>query len=148
MLETAFATLLAIPGLMLIIGALAVPLLPLSIRNAYMLALIAISGWSIWHVSPDETLTATLAGLDLILVRAEAITKPFALIFHIAAALNVIYAMHDKAKITATAGLAYAGAAIAALFAGDFLTLFIYCCLLYTSPSPRDLSTSRMPSSA
>ena len=25
---------------------------------------------------------------------------------------------------------------------------FIYTCLLYTSPSPRDLSTSRMPSSA
>ena len=23
-----------------------------------------------------------------------------------------------------------------------------FCCLLYTSPSPRDLSTSRMPSSA
>ena len=23
-----------------------------------------------------------------------------------------------------------------------------HCCLLYTSPSPRDLSTSRMPSSA
>ena len=31
----------------------------------------------------------------------------------------------------------------AALFAGRFIT-----CLLYTSPSPRDLSTSRMPSSA
>ena len=26
--------------------------------------------------------------------------------------------------------------------------LFGYACLLYTSPSPRDLSTSRMPSSA
>ena len=26
--------------------------------------------------------------------------------------------------------------------------LISYCCLLYTSPSPRDLSTSRMPSSA
>ena len=24
----------------------------------------------------------------------------------------------------------------------------IYCCLLYTSPSPRDVSSSRMPSSA
>ena len=24
----------------------------------------------------------------------------------------------------------------------------VWCCLLYTSPSPRDLSTSRMPSSA
>ena len=26
--------------------------------------------------------------------------------------------------------------------------LSVYACLLYTSPSPRDLSTSRMPSSA
>ena len=28
------------------------------------------------------------------------------------------------------------------------LFMFVYDCLLYTSPSPRDLSTSRMPSSA
>ena len=28
------------------------------------------------------------------------------------------------------------------------LTTLIKICLLYTSPSPRDLSTSRMPSSA
>ena len=30
----------------------------------------------------------------------------------------------------------------------DALTDLLYVCLLYTSPSPRDLSTSRMPSSA
>ena len=32
----------------------------------------------------------------------------------------------------------------------EFEVDFFYCdsCLLYTSPSPRDLSTSRMPSSA
>ena len=35
------------------------------------------------------------------------------------------------------------------LFAGRILLSYIYeDCLLYTSPSPRDLSTSRMPSSA
>ena len=28
------------------------------------------------------------------------------------------------------------------------LASYVLCCLLYTSPSPRDLSTSRMPSSA
>ena len=28
------------------------------------------------------------------------------------------------------------------------ITLFIYACLLYTSPSPRDRQKSRMPSSA
>ena len=30
----------------------------------------------------------------------------------------------------------------------EYLDLFSMFCLLYTSPSPRDLSTSRMPSSA
>ena len=30
----------------------------------------------------------------------------------------------------------------------DILLVDPVCCLLYTSPSPRDLSTSRMPSSA
>ena len=30
----------------------------------------------------------------------------------------------------------------------DVKALDLYACLLYTSPSPRDLSTSRMPSSA
>ena len=29
-----------------------------------------------------------------------------------------------------------------------FIQVYITSCLLYTSPSPRDLSTSRMPSSA
>ena len=33
-------------------------------------------------------------------------------------------------------------------FIGMYFTLKSEICLLYTSPSPRDLSTSRMPSSA
>ena len=34
------------------------------------------------------------------------------------------------------------------MFANTYSPLFYKTCLLYTSPSPRDLSTSRMPSSA
>ena len=118
--------LLSIPGLLLIVGALLVPMLPHAPRQAYMLALIAGSGYLTFGIETGVHVTATLGGLDLILVRAEAMTKPFALVFHLAAALNVFYAMHDANKSTPTAGLAYAGAAIAALFAGDFLTLFLY----------------------
>tara|TARA_B110000971_G_scaffold210097_1_gene236956 strand:+ start:1524 stop:3227 length:1704 start_codon:yes stop_codon:yes gene_type:complete len=118
--------LLSIPGLMLIVGALLVPVLPHAPRQAYMLALIAVSGYLTFGIETGIHSTATLGGLDLILVRAEAMTKPFALVFHLAAALNVFYAMHDPNKTTSAAGLAYAGAAIAALFAGDFLTLFLY----------------------
>ncbi len=118
--------LLSIPGIMLIVGALLVPVLPHAPRQAYMLALIAVSGYLTFGIETGVHSTANLGGLELILVRAEAMTKPFALVFHLAAALNVFYAMHDPNKTTAAAGLAYAGAAIAALFAGDFLTLFLY----------------------
>ena len=34
------------------------------------------------------------------------------------------------------------------LLKGEYVVDIKYSCLLYTSPSPRDLSTSRMPSSA
>ena len=117
---------LLLPGLMMILGAALVPVLPHMIRQIWMLVLIAASAYQCWHIDPGVHLTASVIGFDLILVRAEAITRPFALIFHIAAARNVIYAMHEDSRMTAATGLAYAGAAIAALFAGDFITLFIY----------------------
>ena len=37
---------------------------------------------------------------------------------------------------------------VTALFTSVPVDKAVECCLLYTSPSPRDLSTSRMPSSA
>lgn len=117
---------LLLPGLMMILGAALVPMLPHMLRQVWMLVLIAASAYQCWHIDPGVHLTASVIGFDLILVRAEAITRPFALVFHIAAALNVIYAMHEDSRMTAATGLAYAGAAIAALFAGDFITLFIY----------------------
>ena len=40
------------------------------------------------------------------------------------------------------------GEAIGQFLEFAFMALFMILCLLYTSPSPRDLSTSRMPSSA
>ena len=43
---------------------------------------------------------------------------------------------------------AWAAAVFLSLPLVGFNSMFITTCLLYTSPSPRDLSTSRMPSSA
>ena len=54
--------------------------------------------------------------------------------------------------LVAGAGLGGTGAAFEARFWGQDKKIVIAekanICLLYTSPSPRDLSTSRMPSSA
>ena len=115
-----------LPGFMLIIGALAVPLLPYRWRQIWMLLLISASGWQCWQLAPAQYMTLNFGALTLIPMRAVAITKVLAVAFHIAAALNVLYAMPEKNRLSEASGLAYAGAAIAALYAGDFITLFIY----------------------
>ena len=97
---------LSLPGVFMLLGAVFVPLLPHALRQIWMLAIIGVSAWLCWGLTPGVHLTTQIAGLDLILVRAHAITLPFSVVFHIAAALNVIYAMHERSRTTATAGLA------------------------------------------
>ncbi|MGB2492645.1 MAG: proton-conducting transporter membrane subunit, partial [Candidatus Puniceispirillum sp.] len=113
------------PGIIMVLGACVVPFIPHVSRQIWMLVMIALSAWglttgagihTIWHVM----------GYDLILYRADALTMPFAIIFHLAAALNVIYSWHDQKWQEHTASLSYAGAAIAAVHAGDLITLFIW----------------------
>ena len=113
------------PGILMIIAAVVVPYLPHHIRQIFMLGAIALSAFSLsagagihWSVS--------VLGQELILHNTDNLTLPFGIIFHIAAALNVIYGWHEKKAMEHTAGLAYAGAAIAAVHAGDLITLFIW----------------------
>jgi multicomponent Na+:H+ antiporter subunit D len=114
------------PALILIFGALLVPLIPLSLRRPYVVALPLLSMLQL-VLHPSGTF-AELSLFDLTLetFRIDGLSFVFALIFHIAAVLGVIYALHDDDPIHPTAGLIYAGAAIGAALAGDLLTLFIY----------------------
>jgi len=114
------------PGLLMVLGALFVPFLPKMPRRIWMFGLILASATHAWSIDYGQHLTASFLGLDLILVRANEFTKPFMVVFHIAAALNIIYSIHANCRTTETSGLAYAGTAVAALYAGDFATLFVY----------------------
>ena len=65
-------------------------------------------------------------GVELELVRVDRLSTIFGIIFSIAAALGVLYSLHDHDPMQQIAGLIYAGAAIGAVYAGDLLTLFIF----------------------
>ena len=113
------------PGFIMIVGAILVPFLPHIIRQIYMIGLILISSYTLTlgfgiHSSID------ILGFQFILFQADNLTLPFAIIFHIAAALNVIYGAHEKDWRQHTSIISYGGAAIAALHAGDLFTLFIW----------------------
>ncbi len=113
------------PGLLMIIAAGAVPYLPHHFRQFFMLGAIVLSAFSL-TAGAGVHWSIPVFGHDLILHHADHLTLPFGIIFHIAAVLNVIYGWHERKAMEHTAGLAYAGAAIAAVHAGDLVTLFIW----------------------
>ena len=113
------------PGLIMIVGALLIPFLPHIIRQIYMMILVLISAYSLTLGFGIHS-TINLMGFDFILFQADSLTLPFAIIFHIAAALNVIYGAHEKHWKQHVSITSYSGAAIAAVHAGDLFTLFIW----------------------
>ena len=113
------------PGLVMILAAIVVPWIPHMARQAWMLGAIALSAWGLTTGAGTHFVWSVL-GFDLILYRADALTFPFAVIFHIAAALNVFYSAHDRKWTEHMPSLAYAGAAIAAVHAGDLVSLFFW----------------------
>ena len=103
--------------------------------------------------APALIANATAVGVDL----APAPRWPmYAFLAGAIACLGMSTACHTLANVTERVSavvwrLDYVG--IAGLIVASFFPVVYYSfmcmpCLLYTSPSPRDLSTSRMPSSA
>ncbi len=113
------------PGFIMIIGALLIPFLPHILRQIYMLVLILISAYALTLGFGLHT-KITLMDIEFILFQSDPLTLPFAIIFHVAAVLNVIYGAHVKHWNQHMAIMSYSGAAIAAVHAGDLFTLFVW----------------------
>ena len=114
------------PGLILILGALAVPLLRGQARNLYMLALPVLGLASVLLLEPGSHWQLSVLSIELEIVRVDRLSTIFGIIFCIAAALGVLYSLHDQDTVQQVAGLIYAGAAIGAVFAGDLATLLVF----------------------
>ena len=90
------------PGLILILGAIAVPLLRGTARQAYMLALPVLTLLlAAFLLEPGVHGRLVLFSVELELVRVDRLSTIFAIIFSIAAALGVLYSQHDSGSDTA-----------------------------------------------
>lgn len=114
------------PGILLILGALPVAMLRGTPRNVLALAIPLLSAAHLLSLPEGVLISFSLFGLELSPVRIDGLSLVFGYIFHIAAALGVIYAFHVRGALEHSSALVYAGAAIGAVFAGDLLTLFVY----------------------
>ena len=117
---------LANPGWILIAAGLLSPLLPRMLRQAFLVgAPLAAAAW-LWHMPQPSETTVVWLGYTLTPLRLDPLAFIFALIFLFAAFLAGLYMLHVRNRLEPASALVYAGAAVAAVLAGDLITLFVY----------------------
>ena len=115
------------PGISLILGALIAVLLPQTLSRWFAVVLPVFLMAFLISLNFDNYGTISFFNYNLETFRLDSLSRIFGLIFLIASALGNLYALGDYVgKVQRSAALAYAGGTIAAVFAGDMITLFIF----------------------
>jgi multicomponent Na+:H+ antiporter subunit D len=116
------------PGLILILAGMIAAVTPVQ-RVRQLLGLGApVIALALLLAAARETDLATFSmlGFDMVLYRVDSLSFIFGLAFLIAAFINAIYALHQDSQLEDSMGLSYMGAAVAAAFCGDFISLFVF----------------------
>ncbi|MCY4632203.1 MAG: Na(+)/H(+) antiporter subunit D, partial [bacterium] len=127
------------PFLVFFAGALLVPFLRNMprVRMAWLVLIPILGALNVWGIQEGYEVQYRLLGLTLTPVRADSLSLLFGYLFHLGAFIAIIYSLHlgrrEGATVQHTAALVYAGSALGAVFAGDFITLFVFWELLAVS---------------
>lgn len=114
------------PSFIFLIGAVAVALLPAKIRMMAAVLVPLAAFLVIINLPTGNGLHYQLFGFDLTLLRVDKLSKVFGYVFTINAFAAGIFALHLKTRIEPVAALAYIGASIGAVFAGDLISLYLF----------------------
>ena len=115
-------------------AALFVPFLRGWARLAVLLLIPIVGGLGLLGLEPGSYGQFSVMGYSLTLFRVDRLSLLFGYLFHIAAFIAFLFSLHlkkeESASLQHTTGLLYAGSALGAVFAGDFITLFVFWELL------------------
>jgi len=114
------------PASILILGALIIPFLKGKVRSFYMVILPLLTLFYLFSLSEGTYWTVKILNYELIFGRIDKLSLAFGYIFAIVTFIGVIYSLHVKDTLHLMSAFIYAGAALGAVFAGDFITLFIF----------------------
>lgn len=114
------------PAIVLIIGGLILPLLPVRLRGFTILALPLVTLLLVWQVPDGAALRMPFLGYELTMVKGDALSRLFATVFAIMAFAGGLFALNQNRVVELAAAFCYAGSAIGVVFAGDLISLFIF----------------------
>ncbi len=117
------------PGIVMMLGALLLPILAKFSKQGPAVGALVLSliSFTIFCFTPAGNYgNIELFGNTLNMVRIDSLSRIFGIIFHLAAVMASIYALHVDDTKQHVAAMIYAGGAIAASCAGDLVTLFVF----------------------
>lgn len=114
------------PALIMILAGLALPVLPILVRYAVLLAAPLLTLAAVWMVPDGPQMTLSYLGMELVPVQADKLTRVFATIFSIMGFGGALFALRQERIAELAAAFVYAGSAIGVTFAGDVVTLFVF----------------------
>ena len=114
------------PAAALFLGALLVAVLRGRLRDIAFVGVPVLGLAHVLMLEAGQTVTLSFLGQELAVARIDKLSLLFGYVFHVAAIITSIYSLHVKEGTVRVAGLLYCGSAVGAVFAGDFLTLFVF----------------------
>jgi multicomponent Na+:H+ antiporter subunit D len=114
------------PGLLLIAGAWILPFCNGGTKRAVMILLPAAALVDCFLIEPGTYGVVRFLGQELVFGRADRLSLVFSYVFALVALIGMVYSLHVNDDAQHVAALTYAGAALGAVFAGDFLSLFLF----------------------
>ncbi|WVT75739.1 Na(+)/H(+) antiporter subunit D (plasmid) [Sinorhizobium chiapasense] len=114
------------PALLFILGAVPIPLLKGSIRKAYLVLVPALAIVAVLTMEPGSHGAGQFIGQEILFAKVDKLSIVFATVFTIMALIGTIYALHLPTAGQHVAAFVYVGGALGVVFAGDYLTLYLF----------------------
>lgn len=122
------------PFIIFLIGAALALMVHGRLRKIVLLAVPIIGLINLLTLDQTTVWQIQWLNLDLVLFTNDRLSFIFGILFHLAAIIAVIYAWHVEDRPQQVVALLYPGSALGVVFAGDFLTMFVFWeCLALTS---------------
>ncbi|MGA8241530.1 MAG: Na(+)/H(+) antiporter subunit D [Desulfobacterales bacterium] len=106
--------------------ALALPFLRGTWWRCLLLVPPLIAIWAVVHMQEGSYGVLPYLGQEMVLGRVDRLSKLFANVFAIQALIGMIYALHLRDRAQHAAASVYVAGSFGCVFAGDYLTLFIF----------------------
>jgi len=114
------------PSLILLAGALLLPLVPAAVKKGYLLLIPVLLFVRILSMGQGDFGHVNFLDWELRFGRVDQLSSVFGFIMGLMCIIGTLYGLHVKEDAQHAASWVYVGGSIGAIYAGDFITLFLF----------------------